>query len=162
MDKKKRFFSAFDLCIILLVILAAGGWLWMNNRAVAEEDIVFHGSPAIYYIEVNNITREQVEQVRVGDNLLEGTRHLAIGQVIQIEVQNFEARVDDWPSQTISIQAVPERYTMILTVETMVEETEREVLTEGGVLIRGGRSISFNGPGYGFAGAVILRIERGA
>ena len=162
MEEKRRFFSGFDLCVILLVVLAVTGWLWLNNRPVDEDVLVFHGSPAIYYIEVNNITQEQASQVQVGDNLLEGARHFPIGEVIAIEVRPFEARVEDWTNETISFQVVPERYTMVLTVQTMVEETEQEVLTEGGVLIRGGRSINFTGPGYAFVGGVILRIERGS
>ena len=162
MEQKRRFFSGFDLCVILLVILAVGGWFWMNNRPIDEEALVFHGNPAIYYIEVNNITREQTELVQVGDNLLEGARHFPIGEVIAIEVRPFEARVEDGRNETITFQEVPERYSMVLTVQTMVEETEQEVLTEGGVLIRGGRSINFTGPGYAFVGGVILRIERGS
>ena len=160
MGKKRRPFSGFDVCIVLLVLLAAGAWFWMTNRSGPEER-TFDGNRAVYYIEVNNLTIEQVEQVQVGAAIQEGSRHLPLGQVLYVDVRPFEARVDDWDSQTIRFEPVPERFTMILTVETLVEETEQDILTEGGFSIKGGRALGFTGPGFAFTSAIILGIERG-
>ena len=161
MEKKRRPFSGFDVVVVALVVLAAGVWIWNSNRGV-EEESAFYGDHAIYHIEVRELTREQAGQIQVGDLLQEGSRHLAIGQVISVSILPFETRVEDWETQTVFFDEVPERYTVIITMETLVEETDRAVLTEGGFAIRGGSSLNFTGPGYAFSGATILSIERRA
>jgi len=160
MEKKRRAISGFDLFLILLALLAVAGWLWITNRP-SDVEAVFYGSRATYLIELTDITQEQVDQVQVGDNLLEGARHLPIGQVVAIDVRPTEFWVPNWETQTNELQEVPDRFSMILTVETLVEEAAHEVLTEGGIVIRGGRSINFTGPGYAFAGGMILTLVRG-
>ena len=161
MEQKKRLFSGFDLFVILLVLLEAGTWFWMTNRS-AQEEAIFQGGRATYFIEVGNLTQEQLYPVQIGDSLLESSRHLPLGQIIDISIRPFELRVDDWETQTIRFEDVTDRYTLILTIETTVEETEQDILTEGGFAIKGGRPVSFAGPGYTFGGGVILGLDRGA
>ena len=160
MEEKRRRFSGFDLGVLVLVLLGAGVWLWMGSSDGEETEL--SGEPVIYLIEVNNLTQEQIDPVQVGDLIQDAARFQEMGEIINIEVRNAEQQVNDWAARTIHFEEIPERYVMILTVETLVEETEQAILTEGGVIIRGGRVIDFVGPGYAFVGAVILRVERGA
>ena len=162
-QKKRRFFSAFDVCLVLLIVLGAGVWLWLSSPAAEGEDMLFQGRPAIVRLEVAELTQEQVELAQIGDRLYDAARHdLFLGKIVDIEVHGFEVRVENWDSRVITIQEVPDRYTLILSIETEVEETEQSITTVDGIRLRGGRSINFIGPGYGYHGAIILRIEREA
>ena len=162
MQEKKRLFSGFDIAVVAIVVLAALAWFFVINREATVEVPTFDGRTT-YYLEVMNLTSEQVALVSVGDALQENVRHMPIGTVIAIETMPQLMRVDDDETQTIRWEEAENRYTMILTVETEVRETAQEILAEGQVAIRGGQHpVHFAGPGYAFAFATILALARGA
>ena len=161
MQERKRLFSWFDIAVVAVVLLAAFAWFFVINRA-PDVAPTFEGSQAVFYVEVTNLTPEQVASVQVGDWLQEGSQHIPIGRVADIETRPHVVRVEDAATQTISWEEVEDRLAMILTVETEVVETERDILAEGQFAIKGGLLFSFTGPGYGFTQAVVLGWARGA
>ena len=160
-EKKRRLLNGFDIAVVLLVLTGAFLWFFVLNSTPEVEEETFAGTQAVYFLETVSLTEEQIASVQIGDRLLDGARHVPIGYVVGIEVRPHQVRIEDNESQTISFQVVPERYAMILRVETEVEETRNAILTEGGIAIRGGQSVSFTGPGYGFTNAIVLGWERG-
>ena len=158
MEKKRRF-SAFDIALVGLVIVAALAWFFVINRA-PEVESRFEGSLVIYYVEVANLTPEQAAKVAVGDSLQEGSRHIPIGRVVQVETRPHRVRVDDEESRTIHWDEVEGRVTMTLAVETEVVETPQDVLAEGQFPIKGGLALNFTGPGFAFAQGIILGLQR--
>jgi len=154
-EQKRRRFNWFDGVVVLLVLGAAFLWFFVINRTEAVDE-TFAGNRAVYYVEVTNLLDHQTEQVQVGDTLQEGSQHLPIGRVVAVEIEPFELRVGDDYNQIISWQPVEERYTMVITVETQVDETPTAIMAEGEVVIRGGATLHFTGPGYAFSDAVIL------
>jgi len=161
MEQKRRQFNWFDAALVLLVAAAAFVWLFVWNRPATVEDETFSGSQVMYLIEVNNLTAEQIAKVEIGAALQEGSRHLPIGRVATMGYSPFLVRVDDHETQTITWEPVPNRYSMTIVVQTYVVETPDAILAEGTHPIRGGASISFTGPGFGFSGGVILGLLRG-
>ena len=159
-ERKKRLWSGFDVAVVLLVLGAAFVWFFVLNRAPEVEETSFDGR-AVYFVEVVDLTREQIEAVEIGAWVQEGTRHLPIGHVVAIDYRPHELRVEDEETQTISWDIVPGRYAMILSIETEVVERTNAILAEGEFAIRGGSSISFTGPGFAFTSATILGWERG-
>jgi len=160
MQERKRLFSGFDVAVVGFVLLAAFAWFFILNRA-PEVEPAFEGSQARYFIEVTNLTPEQVANVNVGDWLQEGSRHVPIGRVADIQTRPHLVRVEDDEARTISWVESPGRLAMILTVETEVRETDRDILAEGQYAIKGGEVFSFTGPGFGFTQAIVLGWERG-
>ena len=159
--KKRRLFNGFDLAVALVVLLGAFVWFFVINRAPEVEEETFAGTRAAYFIETINLTQEQIATVQIGDRLLEGSRHVPIGYVAGIEVRPHLVRIDDDETQTIDWQVSPERYAMILRVETEVVETHNAILAEGAFAIRGGSPINFTGPGFAFTDSFVLGWERG-
>ena len=159
MQQRKRAFSGFDVVVVLMVLLGVFAWFFVLNRAPQIEE-TFEGSRAVFYLEVSNQRRDRVDVVQINDRLLEGTQNLPIGRVIDIEIRPQEVRVDHDETQTIWWEEVEDRYVMILTIETEVRETDREVLAEGEFVIKGGSTIHFTGPGYAFSHGIILGLER--
>lgn len=158
--KKKRLLNGFDLALIALVLIAALGWFFLTNRTEAVEETHFTGDTAWFYLEVPNLNAWQASLVSVGDQLQENTRHVPLGEVYALEVRPQETRVDNHETQTISLEEIPDRYTLIITVQTNVEVTERELLAEGQVVVRGGSTIHIGGPGYAFGHCIILGWSR--
>jgi len=158
--RKRRLFSGFDVAVVALVLVAAFAWFFVLNRA-PEVEAAFEGSQARYFIEVTNLTPEQVANVHVGDWLQEGSRHIPIGRVAAVETRPHVVRVEDDATQTISWVEAPGRVAMILTVETEVRETDRDIWAEGQYPIKGGEVFSFTGPGFAFTQAIVLGWERG-
>jgi len=161
MEQKRRLFSGFDVAVVLLVLLGVFAWLFVINRAPQVEEPTFDGY-ATFYIEVANLWPDRVEVVQIGDRLLEGAQHRPIGRVVNIETRPHEVWMEDEETQTIRWEPVEGRVVMVLTVETEVRETDRDVLAEGEVPIKGGATIHFTGPGYAFSSGIILGLERGA
>jgi len=158
-ERKRRLFNGFDVAVVLLVLGAAFLWFFVINRAPAVEETSFDGRGQ-YFIEVTNLTPDQIAAVEVGAALLEGSRHIPIGQVVAVTYSPFTLRVEDETDQSFRFEEVPGRYAMILTVETEVVETAGTLLAEGNFAIRGGQQINFTGPGFGFADAFVLGWER--
>ncbi|MCL2843127.1 MAG: DUF4330 domain-containing protein [Oscillospiraceae bacterium] len=162
MEQKRRRFNWFDGLVVLLVLGAAFLWFFVINRTEAVEEATFAGDRAMYYVEVTNLTGYQAAQVEIGDALRDAAQHLPIGRVVEIDIRPFEIRTSDDQNQVILWQTVEDRYTMILTVETEVEETPAAIYAEGEVIIRGGTTLHFTGPGFAFSGGTILGwSERG-
>ena len=158
-ERKRRLFNGFDVAVVLVVLAAAFVWFFVLNRAPEVEETSFDGT-ATYFIEVTNITPEQIAAVEIGDAVREGAQHRPIGRVVSIETRPHETSVQDEETQTLSFQVVPGRYAMILRVETEVVETASAILAEGEFAIRGGMPLSFTGPGFAFTGAFVLGWER--
>ena len=160
MAQKKRFITGFDVAVVAFVLLAAFAWFFILNRP-AEVAPAFETSQVNYFIEVANLTPEQVAAVSVGDHLQEGGQHVAMGRVVSIETVPHMVSLMNDETQTIHWAEVEGRVNMILTVETEVRVTERDILAEGQLSLKGGQLISFTGPGYGFTHAIVLGWERG-
>ena len=163
MAEKKRFrFNWFDVAVVLLVLLAGAAWFFLFGRTQeVEATVAGEEGVAIYLIEVTNLTEEQAAVVSIGDSIQEGSQHIPIGRVVDIKHIPYEMRVDDDETQTIQFLEVPDRITMILTVETRVVETGSEILAEGEFAIRGGARLHFTGPGFAFGQSTVLGWERG-
>jgi len=162
MQEKQRWFSGFDVAVVLLVLVGVLVWLFVLNREPAVEQPTFEGR-AVYRIEVTFQPIERLQAVQVGDWIQEGTQNLPIGEVIGIEIRPHRVWVDSDETQTIWWEEVEDRYDMILLIETDVRETEREIWAGGPGgehVIRGGSTIHFSGPGFAFSGATILGLER--
>jgi len=158
-ERKKRLFNGFDVAVVLLVLGAAFVWFFVLNRAPAVEETTFD-SRARYFIEVTDLTQDQIAAVTVGSGILEGSRHIPIGQVVEVTYSPFRLRVEDEETQSFRFEEVPGRYAMLVTVETEVVETVNAILAEGTLAIRGGMPINFTGPGFAFTDAFVLGWER--
>ena len=160
MEKRKRLFSGFDIAVVAVVVLGALAWFLVLGRDAPVAAPTFDGRTT-YYIEVMSVTAEQIALVSIGDELQDGARHIPIGRVVAIDVQPHTLRVDDNETHTVSWGVVEDRYVMILTVETEVRETSRDILAEGQFAIKGGQHpLNFTGPGYAFAAGTILALAR--
>lgn len=159
---KKRIFNGFDVFLLLaLVAVLVGTWFFFSNRGTDDTVPVFEDNIAFYYIEIPSLTPWQIEHVSEGDWLRDGVRLAPIGHVYRIDVRPHEVRIDDGESGEIYFEELPGFYTMTLTVQTRVSVTERDILAEGQFPIKGGATVHFVGPGFSFASAIILGIERG-
>lgn len=162
MEQKRRRFNWFDGLVVLLVLGAAFLWFFVINRTETVEEATFQGNTAMYFVEVTNLTEDQISQVQKGVMIRDAAQHLPMGRVWDIEVEPFTMRASDDESQVISWQPVEGRYTMTLTIETQVEETPAAIFAEGESIVRGGATLHFTGPGFAFSNGTILGwAERG-
>lgn len=162
MEQKKQRINGFDIAVVAVIVLGIFAWFFLNRTPVQEVDIAFEEGVATYLIEVVNLTPEQAVQVRTGDSLHDAVRNIPIGEVIDVEIRPYMISVMERETKSIRWEPVEDRVDLILTLETEVEVTEQDILIDGQFSIKGGRGLSFAGPGYAFAGAVILSLERGA
>ena len=159
---KKRKINGFDFFLIFaLILMMVAAWFFLFHRGADDSAPTFEGNVAFYYVEVTNLAPWQLAQVSEGDWVRDGVRLAPIGHVYSIETRPHELRIDNVEAGEIYFEEVPGFYTMVLTIQTSVTVTERDILAEGQFPIKGGATLHFVGPGFAFSNGIILGIERG-
>jgi|GEM_PF-328546 len=160
--KRKPLLNVFDIVIILLAAAAAVLFLlWRSGRLTPkEEDVVQNTGTVRYSVEITNLDYGTEEKFQVGDELLDTIRNFALGTVTGVEIRETTVMSRNLETAEYFETTVPDRKTVILTVESPCTESGSAIVVDGGYTIRGGSTINITGPAY-YGVGVILFVERG-
>ena len=132
-DEKGRLFgkiNIIDLCLVLVVVLAIGGYFIKKNSV--PKDLTEY-KKITYAVEIKGIRKPTLEQFenKIGQSLAITKTGESLGKVCAVEANEARALMTDKNGKYVeAIQ--PERYDVILTIETQGTETSKGVFTEGG------------------------------
>ena len=88
------------------------------------------------------------------DNL---KRH--VSEIQSFEVQEYKRMIEDFESGKYVEAVVPNRETIILTLETSVYDANSDLITENNYYIKVGKELYLRGPSYA-GGGYIIRVDR--
>ena len=162
MEKKKKlkFFNLFDI-IVILMIIALIAVLFFAKRANAPTDAPQGSSgKVIYTLELNGMQNGSAELVKPGDKLTDKIKKYDMGTVVSVEVKKATLQVEDYENGGIIDSEVSGLQTAVIVVESPCTETDSQIKTDGGFVVRVGTQASVHGPGYAGSG-YIVGIERG-
>ena len=153
-----RRFSLLD--VILVVLIAAGIFaavFFTGGKSVSAAD----EKKEIYFtVELTNLKQELVDQVKVGDRILDSTRGQYYGVIEALEVKSTDRLVRDFENKRFVRTDVPDRYTLWITVRCNGTESDTEIKVEGEVF-KVGKRLTIKSKGYGGIGYVVnLRADR--
>ena len=157
--------NLFDIVIIVLVILAAVGFLWMKGviggNSSGETEAPASGTRTLRYtVELAQMYGDSADMIQVGDTIVDGVRKYTMGKVVSVEVGDCITYSHDYELGTYKPVVVPGYKTAVVVLESECSETDTQITVGGGYLLRCGAAVKVRGPGYAGNGS-ILSIERG-
>lgn len=159
--KDKKLFgkiSVFDIIILfvgIIAILLVYNYLYSSNN-VKVGNTYFETT---FQIKLDNLPVNTSKQINIGDSIYDNETNVYIGKVTNYETQEFKRLVKDYENKKYVESVVPERETVILTVETSVYDAGADLITANNYYIKVGKELHPRGPSYAGAG-YIIRIDR--
>jgi hypothetical protein len=153
--------NLFDVVFIVFLLIAATLILNYANRSDSGGSIIPSGTQETvrYTIELRRMIPEAAVLIQPGDALVDKIEKRSVGSIVSVEL--VPATISQKNSMTgdLIISEIPNRIDAIIVVEASAHVTESQISVNG-FTIRYGATISFTGPQYGSAGAIV-NIERG-
>ena len=132
-DEKGRLFgkiNIIDLCLVLVIVLAIGGY-FIKKNSVPKTQVEY--KKITYTVEIKGIRKPTLEQFenKIGQALSIPNTGEFLGTVVAVKAEDSEGLAIDKNGKYVqTIQ--PEKYDIILTIETQGTETSKGVFTQGG------------------------------
>lgn len=159
--KDKKLFgkiTIFDIIIALvgvIIIVFAYNYLYASSSVKVGntyENINFK-------IKLDNLPVGTNEQITNGDLIYDNETNVYIGKVTNYEVQEFKKIIEDYKNEKYVEAIVPDRESIILTLETSVYDAGADLITPNNYYIKVGKELHPRGPSYAGAGYIIY-IDR--
>ena len=159
-EDKKLFgkISIFDVIILLIaiaVLVFAYNYLY-SSSSIKVGNTYFTTS---FQIRLDNLPVGTNEQINENDLIYDNETNVYIGKVTDVETQQYKRIIGDYENEKYVEAIVPERETIILTVETSVYDAQSDLITENNYYIKVGKDLYLRGPAYA-GGGYIIHIDR--
>ena len=160
-NKKKRFFNAFDIIVVLmlaavLIILFKVG-VFGNATASGDADTI---KEVTYVFRLRPMRFGTENNISIGDELIETVRKTSIGTVLDIRIEDNTVLVLDQTTGEYVEHVIEGEKTVFLTVKASCIITDNTITTVDVQSIRAPEFINVNGPGY-YGNGTVISIERG-
>jgi hypothetical protein len=155
MEKAKRHPNFFDILLILVILLAAAAAYLLSHQGADSATL----RTRTYQLELQGLKTTMADAVQVGDTATDTVKNLALGTVTAVEVQPYTAAVTDEEAGIVRQTEVPDYVTLCLTLEVETTETDSQISTTSGYVLRTGTSVSA-AIGDLVASGYILEIQR--
>ena len=159
--KDKKLFgkiSIFDVIIAIIgviVIVFAYNYLYSSSSVKVGNTY----TDVSFQIKLDNLPVGTSEQINNGDLLYDNETNVYIGKVTNYETQEFKRVIKDYENKKYVEAVVPDRETVILTVETSVYDAGADLITANNYYVKVGKELHPRGPSYAGAG-YIIHIDR--
>lgn len=154
MRKKKYRINIFDIVIVLLVICVGGGLYFYTHREKVEETQKLR-----YTFELVDCPVGFSQKIKVGDAITDNVKNYHMGEVVEVSAVENKKLANDLVNHQVVESVVPDKETVLVTVEANVTQTESDFKVDGSYIVKAGKEVSIKGNGYAGVG-YILTIER--
>jgi len=144
-------FNIVDVVIVFIVIAAIAVGCYLYFRPTETNTNVVENTTKIrFVIEVKDLTETAANSFKnaKGSKVSFGETSTGSGIVVDVEVSEYEKWVENPEEGIISIQKVPEKYTVKVVVESDVVKTDTSY-TSGKENVSVGKEMPFNAFGAG-------------
>ena len=168
MSEKKRckckLLNLFDLCLIGAAVLVAVVLVVFKLKAApAPVDptatVPTNMQTVRYVVELEQIHQQTADMIQADQVIYERTKRECMGTILDVAVNDATTLTKDEEHGTFQFVEVPERYNVVMTVESKCTVKEDAIVLDSGLEVRAGTSVRVLGPGYYGAGS-ILSVER--
>lgn len=159
--KDKKLFgiiSMFDVIIVVIGILAVVlvyNYLYSSNSVKVGN--TYHTTT--FQIKLDNLPVGTNAQIEKEDLIYDNETNVYVGKVIDFEVKEYKRMLEDFENGKYVEAVVPNRETIILTLETSVYDAKSDLITENNYYIKVGKELYLRGPSYA-GGGYIIRVDR--
>lgn len=157
----KTKFNIVDIVIIFIIIAAiAVGCLFYFKSSETKVETLKDTTKIQFVIEVKNLTETAANSFKSaeGKSVTFGETASGSGTLVKAEIVDFEKWVTNAEEGTVNIQAVPDRYTARITIESDVTKSDISY-TSGSEIICVGKEMPFNSFGVGAEECYIVDLS---
>ncbi len=151
--------NLFD-CIVILIALAAGGFLLWNRLKPTAAAAVPAAEKIQYTICLKKVMAGTQALVEPGDALVDAVKNYDLGHVVSSESVPATKSIVDENAKAYVTAEIPGYEDIYVVVESTASIGEEKILVGSGYELRVGEQIYVRGPGYMGSGEVYA-IERG-
>mgnify|MGYP004480631261 FL=1 len=155
MEQSPKHPNFFDIVFIVLILALAAGAYWVSHDSTRDKDLVSRS----YVIELDHIQEDMVQYAAPGDSVTDNVKNQAMGTVTAVEVVPCTVSVTDEATGTIKQVPVEGYVSLLLTVQADTTETDSQIATKDGYVLRVGTSVSCSVGALTSAG-YILSVDR--
>ena len=139
MEKKKRHPNWIDIAfIVLLIAVVAVAYVLSHSDSTATVETVKRS----YVVELTNLDPNMADCLAVGDRVTDNVKNYDLGTVTALEVSPYETLCMDEESGSMRLTQVPDKITLLVTIEADTTETAQQIATASGYTLRVGTSVS--------------------
>lgn len=154
----KTKFNVLDVVIVLVIlaIVCVGGYVFMKQRggtSVSGQQTKLH-----FTVEVTNISKSMAEAFHVGDSVVFGTTNSDRGVIYDVKIEPYRKLTNNIEDGSHSLQVVEGQYTALVTIETMVQESDEAYINATEELAIG-LKMPINAKGAAAPGGFIVGME---
>lgn len=149
----------FGLLDILIILVLIGGAVFLLNSLSQKEELVVESIPLEYTFETVEVGQEFVDSLEAGDEIFHSVKNEKIGVLKSFTVEPFKIENRNLETGTIDIVENPEKYRVLMEIETEAVLAEEDNIMVGDEEIRVGMSLPVKGLGYATYGYVV-EIEK--
>lgn len=159
-ENKKLFgkISIFDVIIAIIgiaVLIFAYRYLY-SSKSISVGNTYYNIN---FQVKMDNLPIGTNEYIKEGDSIYDNETNVYIGKVVKYEVREFEKIVEDYENNAYVQSVVPDRETIILTLETSVYDAKSDLITNNNYYIKVGKELYLRGSAYAGSG-YIIKIDR--
>ncbi len=159
-ENKKLFgkVSIFDVIIILIgitVVIFAYRYLYASNTGKASNNYI----NTKFKVKLDNLPIGTSEHITIGDQIYDNETNVYVGKVIEFEVKEYKKIIENYDENKYVESTVPNRETIILTLETSVQDAQTDLITANNYYIKVGKELYVRGSSYA-GGGYIIQIDR--
>lgn len=159
--KDKKLFgkiSFFDVAIIfiaIVVVIFAYKYLY-GSSGVSVGNTYF---TVQFQIKMDNLPVGTNEYIKKGDLIYDNETNVYVGKVVDFNAGEYVKIIQDYNNNAYVQSTVPDRETIILTLETDVYDASSDLITENNYYIKVGKELYLRGTSYAGSG-YIIKIDR--
>jgi hypothetical protein len=155
MEKAKRHPNFFDILLILLILLAAAAAYLLSHQGTDSATL----RTRTYRVELQGLRSNMADALQVGDTVTDTVKNLDIGTITALEVQPYTVGVTDEEAGVVRQVEMEDYVTLWITLEAETTETDSQISTTSGYVLRTGTSV-YVSVGDLVASGYILDVER--
>lgn len=159
-ENKKLFgkVSIFDIIILLVglvVLIFAYSYLYSSN-SISVGNTYFTTK---FQIRLDNLPVGTNSYIKENDLIYDNETNVFVGKVVDFESREYKKIIEDYENNKYIESVVPDRETVILTLENSVYDAQSDLITANNYYIKVGKELHLRGPSYA-GGGYIIQIER--
>jgi hypothetical protein len=138
MEKVRKHPNFFDILLILVILAAAAAAYLLSHQGADTSTL----RTRTYRVELQGLRDTMADAVQIGDPVTDTVKNLDLGTVTDVEVQPYTVAVTDEDAGVVRQVAMEDYVTLWVTLEVDTTETDSQISTTSGYVLRTGTSIS--------------------
>lgn len=148
--------NIIDICIILVILAILLIVYVYFGKTTANQ---MQTQKYIFQYEMQNVTEQAANSVKVGDKVYDNETNVYIGEVVGVEISEHMVRSVNHETNEFVNSPFPDKYNVVMTIENNLADTGKDLKTAQDYVVKVGKHVYLRGGLYAGSGYIVY-IER--